>query len=97
MSNYNSAMVARIQAAAPVTLEVAKSLSSEFGTVSHRSVVAKATRMGVYQPAAKAGKSSKDGITKAEYLSAVRKALALPDRSGDLTKAELSALLVAIG
>jgi len=96
MSNYNSAMEARITASAPVTLEVAKSLSSEFGTVSHRSVVAKATRMGVYQPA-KAGKSSKDGITKAEYLSAVRKALALPDRSGDLTKAELSALLVAIG
>ena len=35
--------------------------------------------------------------TKAHYLAEIRKALALPERSGDLTKAELVNVLANLG
>ena len=99
MSSYTPAMVARIQAAAPLNLAVAKSLASEFGNVTYRSVIAKAKSLGVEyakaEPAAKKAKS--DEPTKAAVLAAIRSALALPDREGDLTKAELSAVLANLG
>ena len=97
MTQYTDAMVARIQAAAPLNLEKAHALSGELG-VSYRSVIAKAKSLGVEYvakaPAAKKAKS--DEPTKAETLAAIRTALALPNREGDLTKAELSAVLGAI-
>ena len=96
MSNYTKAMEQRIRDAAPLNLAKAKALAEEFASVSHRSVISKAQSLGVeYVKAAPAARATR-GTTKAEYLSAIREALALADREGDLTKAELSAVLMAI-
>ena len=98
MSNYTSQMVARIHAEAPLNLTKAKALAEEFGNVTYRSVISKAQSIGVeYVKLAPAARKAKaDTPTKAEYLAAIRKSLALADRSGDLTKAELSAVLESI-
>ena len=99
MSNYTSQMVARITAAAPLNLAKAKELADEFGTVTYRSVITKAQIIGVeYVKAAPAARTARDaGPTKADYLTAIRKGLALPERGGDLTKAELESVLESIG
>ena len=99
MSNYTETMVAKIKAAAPLNLAKAQELSSEFGNVTYRSVISKAKSLGVeYVKAAPAAKKSRDDSpTKAAYLAAIRKGLALPDREGDLTKAELATVLESIG
>ena len=99
MSNYTETMVAKIKASAPLNLAKAQELSSEFGNVTYRSVISKAKSLGVeYVKAAPAAKKSRDDSpTKADYLAAIRKGLALPDREGDLTKAELATVLESIG
>ena len=91
MSNYTPAMIAKLQGAAPLNLEIAKDLAAEFG-LSHRSVISKAKHLGLEYVMA-APKAKAVGITKAELTDAIRKAGALPDRSGDLTKDELSIVL----
>lgn len=92
MSNYTPKMVAALEAAAPLNLEIAKDLAADFG-VSHRSVISKAKSLGLeYVKASPKAKAAK-GITKAELTDAIRQAVALPDRSGDLTKAELDVVL----
>jgi hypothetical protein len=92
MSNYTPKMVAALEAAAPLNLEIAKDLAADFG-ISHRSVISKAKSLGLeYVKASPKARGAK-GITKAELADAIRKAVALPDRSGDLTKDELSAIL----
>jgi uncharacterized lipoprotein NlpE involved in copper resistance len=98
MSNYTPEMVARIRDAAPLNLAKAKDLAADFGNVTHRSVISKAQSLGVeYVKASPVKRAAKaDTPTKAEYLAAIRKSLALADRSGDLTKAELSAVLASI-
>ncbi len=97
MSNYTDSMVAAIRNAAPLTLAKAKSLASDFGTVSHRSVISKAKSLGVeYVKAAPAARKER-GPTKADYLREIRTALALPEREGDFTKAELMTVLANIG
>ena len=94
MSNYTPEMVARITAAAPLNLAKAKELAADFGNVTHRSVISKAQSLGVeYVKASPVKRVKDDTPTKAEYLAAIRKSLALADRSGDLTTAELSAVL----
>ena len=95
MSNYTPEMVARIRDAAPLNLAKAKDLAADFGNVTHRSVISKAQSLGVeyVKVAPVARKAKADTPTKAQYLAAIRKALALTDREGDLTKAELSAVL----
>ena len=99
MSNYTPEMVARITAAAPLNLAKAKELAAEFGSATHRSVISKAKSLGVeyvkLSPVKRTAKA--DTPTKAAYLSAIRKALALPTREGDLTKAELESVLESIG
>ena len=96
MSNYTPEMVARITAAAPLNLAKAKELAADFGNVSHRSVISKAQSLGVeYVKAAPAARVSR-GPTKADILAEIRRAVALADREGDLTKAELSTILMAI-
>ena len=99
MSNYTDQMVAKIKAAAPLNLAKAQALSADFGNVTYRSVISKAKSLGVeYVKAAPAAKKSReDSPTKAAYLAAIRKGLALPDREGDLTKAELATVLESIG
>ena len=98
MSNYTPEMVAAITAAAPLNLTKAKALADQFGNVTYRSVISKAQSIGVeyikLAPRKRAAKA--DTPTKAEYLTAIRKALALSDREGDLTKAELSAVLESL-
>jgi len=97
MSNYTPEMVARITAAAPLNLAKAKELAADFGNVTYRSVISKAQSIGVeYVKLSPAKRVKDDTPTKAEYLSAIRKALALPTREGDLTKAELSSVLESI-
>ena len=89
-------MVAAIRSASPLTLEKAKALASDFGSVSHRSVISKAKSLGVeYVKAAPARKER--GPTKADFLREIREALALPEREGDFTKAELMTVLANIG
>ena len=92
MSNYTPAMIAKLQAAAPLNLSVAKDLAADFG-VSHRSVISKAKSLGIEYVKAGPRARGSNGPTKAELTDAIRKAVALPDRSGDLTKAELSVVL----
>ena len=97
MSNYTPEMVAAITAAAPLNLAKAKDLASQFGNVTYRSVISKAQSIGVeYVKLSPVKRVKNDTPTKAEYLAAIRKALALTDRQGDLTKAELSAVLESI-
>ena len=92
MSNYTPKMVAALEAAAPLNLEIAKDLAADFG-VSHRSVISKAKSLGLeYVKASPKARAAK-GITKAELTDAIRQAVALPDRSGDLTKAEFNVVL----
>ena len=92
MSNYTETMIAAMRKAAPLNLEIAKDLAADFG-ISHRSVISKAKSLGLeYVKASPKARAAK-GITKAELADAIRKAVALPDRSGDLTKDELSAIL----
>ena len=92
MSNYTPKMVAALEAAAPLNLEIAKDLAADFG-ISHRSVISKAKSLGLeYVKATPKARAAK-GITKAELTDAIRQAVALPDRSGDLTKAELDVVL----
>ena len=91
MSNYTPAMIAKLQGAAPLNLEIAKDLAADFG-VSHRSVISKAKHLGLEYVKA-SPKAKAVGITKAELTDAIRQAVALPDRSGDLTKAELDVVL----
>jgi len=94
MSNYTPEMVARITAAAPLNLAKAKELAADFGNVTYRSVISKAQSIGVeYVKLSPVKRVKNDTPTKAEYLAAIRKALALTTREGDLTKAELSAVL----
>ena len=97
MSNYTPEMVARIREAAPLNLAKARELAADFGNVTHRSVISKAQSLGVeYVKVAPVKRVKNDTPTKAEYLAAIRKGLALPTREGDLTKAELSAVLASI-
>ena len=99
MSNYTPEMVARIRDAAPLNLAKAKDLAADFGNVTYRSVISKAQSLGVeyvkLSPVKRAAKA--DTPTKAAYLAAIRKALALPEREGVLTKVELSSVLESIG
>ena len=97
MSTYTDKMVSAIRAAAPLNLAKAKQLASDFGSVSHRSVISKAQSLGVeYVKAAPAAKRER-GPTKADYLREIRTALAMPEREGDFTKGELMTVLANIG
>ena len=99
MSAYTSNMVAELTKNAPLNLGKAKAFAEKYPTVTYRSVIAKAKSLGLaYEKAAPVAKKAKsDEPTKAATLAAIRSALALPDREGDLTKAELTAILENLG
>ena len=84
MSKYTNPMIEAIRSASPLDLSKAHALANS-------DLFAKAKSLGVdYVKAAPAAKAPRDQEpTKAHYLAAIRKALALPERSGDLPKAEL--------
>ena len=99
MSAYTSNMVAELTKNAPLNLGKAKAFAEKYPTVTYRSVIAKAKSLGLeYEKAAPVARKAKtDEPTKAETLGAIRKALALPAREGDLTKAELTSVLESLG
>ena len=74
MSNYTPAMIAKLQAAAPLNLAKAKALASDFGNVSHRSVISKAKHLGLdYIATTKAAKKIRS--SKADTVAAIAKAV----------------------
>ena len=103
MSKYTNPMIEAIRSAAPLNLSKAHTLANSDlfakADVSYRSIIAKAKSLGVdYVKAAPAAKAPRDQEpTKAHYLAEIRKSLALPERNGDLTKAELVNVLANLG
>jgi len=87
-------MVEKMRALAPLDLPKARKLASDFGNVSYRSIISKAKSEGIeYAPAVRAAKMAVDsGPVKADILKGIRKSLALPSRTGDLTKSELEVI-----
>ena len=92
MSNYTPAMIAQLQAAAPLDLAKAKALAVDFGNVSHRSVISKAKHLGVdYVVANKATKQIRS--SKADTVDAIAKAISVsPSDLDGLALAKASAL-----
>ena len=103
MSKYTNPMIDAIRNAAQLDLAKAHALANtdDFAKadVGYRSIIAKAKSLGVeYVKAAPAAKAQREQQpTKAHYLAQIRKSLALPEREGDLTKAELVNVLESIG
>ena len=96
MSNYTPAMVAAIEAAAPLNLDKAKALAADFG-LSHRSVISKAKSLEAEYVAQVRTAAKRDSVTKADILLGIREGLSLASREGDLTKSELVTILEHIG
>ena len=92
MSNYTAKMVDAIKAASPLDLAKAKALASDFGNVSHRSVISKAKHLGLdYVVTAKAAKKIRS--SKADTVAAIAKGLDMPvDDLDGLALAKGSAL-----
>jgi hypothetical protein len=89
-------MVAQLTAQAPFSLAKAKAFAEKYPTVTYRSVIAKVKSLGLpYEKLAPATKKDQvdAGPTKVQILSDIRLKVGLPDRDGDLTKAELLAIL----
>ena len=103
MSKYTNPMIEAVRSAAPLDLSKAHALANSDlfakADVSYRSIIAKAKSLGLdYVKAAPAAKAPRDQEpTKAHYLSEIRRSLALPERNGDLTKAELVNVLASLG
>ena len=91
MSNYTPAMIAKLQAAAPLNLAKAKDLAADFG-LSHRSVISKAKHLGLdYVVTAKAAKTIRS--SKADTVDAIAKAISVsPSDLDGLALAKASAL-----
>ena len=96
-SIYSPDRVAALTAAQPLNWQKCQQFAADWGTTP-RSVQSKSASLGLeyakLQPKPKS--ASADQPTKADYLRDIRAALALPEREGDLTKAELAAIVVAI-
>ena len=103
MSKYTNPMIEAVRSAAPLDLSKAHALANSDlfakADVSYRSIIAKAKSLGVdYVKAVPAAKAPRDQEpTKAHYLAEIRRSLALPERLGDLTKAELVSVLENLG
>ena len=97
-SIYSPDRVAALTAAQPLNWQKCQQFAADWGTTP-RSIQSKSASLGLeYDKIVKTAKSVKAvEPTKAAYLADIRKALALPEREGDLTKAELAAIVVAIG
>ena len=96
-SIYTQDRIAALTNAQPLNWEKCKQFAADWGT-SPRSIQTKSSILGLeyakMQAKPKAAKANEP--TKAAYLADIRAALALPEREGDLTKAELAAIVVAI-
>ena len=94
MTTYTDSMVAELSNNAPFDYSKAEIFAGRYN-VSVRSVISKVKSLGLeYTPKPKASRKRGDaGPTKAQVLSDIRAHLGLPDREGDLTKAELLVIL----
>ena len=92
MSNYTDKMLSQMRKASPINYDKAAALASDFGLPT-RSIIAKAVQMDdvVYIPKARAIKQN--GTTKAQLIASIRKVLAMPAKSGDLSKDDLATVL----
>ena len=94
MSNYTPAMIAKLQAAAPLNLAKAKALAStsDFASVSYRSIISKAKHLDLgYDLTPKAAK--KISASKADTVNAIAKAINVDaDALDGLALAKASAL-----
>ena len=89
MSNYTDKMLSQMRKASPIDYDKAVQLASDFG-LPLRSIVSKAVSMDNVDYIPKARNQAKtDGITKAQLVNDIRKALNLSPKDGDLTKADL--------
>lgn len=97
MSAYTNAMVTTLTANAPYNYDSASAFASQHG-LSVRSVISKVKSLGLeYVAKPKAASKPRDtGPTKAETLAGIRSALGMPAREGELTKAELVAILASL-
>ena len=96
MSAYTNAMIAELTNNAPFNLAKAKMFAERYPNVTYRSVIAKVKSLGLeYEKAEPVAKKDPAvaGPTKAQILSDIRMKVGLPDREGDLTKAELLTIL----
>jgi hypothetical protein len=98
MSNYTDSMVSELTKIGAFDYASAQAFAEKHN-LSARSVISKVKSLGLeYTAKPKAARKAKsDEPTKAAVLAGIRSALALPDREGDLTKAELSAILASLG
>ena len=93
---YTTKMIAQIENAQPLNLDKAKALASDLG-VTYRSIISKAKQMGFeYVAKAPVARKESNEPTKADILLGLRSACSLAEREGDLTKAELSAILAKL-
>jgi len=89
--------VAALTAAQPLNWSKCQQFAADWGTTP-RSIQSKSASLGLeYAKIIKPVVARSNEPTKAAYLADIRAALALPEREGDLTKAELAAIVVAIG
>jgi hypothetical protein len=87
MSKYTPAMEARLMATAPLNLAKAQSLASEFGSVTYRSVIAKAKQLGIeYESKAPAAKKPQ-GVTKESLCALIGDAFGLTELQAQGLKA----------
>lgn len=96
MTVYTNAMVAELTNNAPFDYGKAQIFAERYN-ISYRSVIAKVKSLGLeYTPKAPVARKKVEGPTKAQVLSDIRHKLDLPDREGDLTKAELGLILASL-
>ena len=93
---YTTQMIEKIEKAQPLNLDKAKALASDLG-VTYRSIISKAKQMNFeYVAKAPAMRKESNEPTKADILLGLRSVCSLAEREGDLTKAELSAILAKL-
>ena len=97
MSNYTPKMLDAMNAMAPLDNDAVKDLANSnslFSGVNANSIRSKAVALGIYQAASGniAKGRSATGMTKQAMVDAIRASLDLPDRAGDLVKADIDAI-----
>ena len=97
MSNYTPKMLDAMTALAPLDNDAVHDLADNnglFASVNANSIRSKAVRLGIYRAASGniAQSKSATGMTKQAMVDAIRASLDLPDRAGDLVKADIDAI-----
>ena len=101
MSNYTPKMLDAMNALAPLDNDAVNDLADNndlFVSVNANSIRSKAVRLGIYQAASgNIAKGKADtGMTKQAMVNAIRASLSLPDRAGDLVKADIDAIFARL-